>query len=97
MNREAASLDVPVYSVFRGKIGAVDQFLSKAGRLVLLQSLEDLRTKILPIRRKRPATPQNRHSGALNRIVGRLWRARSRNTRFRTAWKWPHCEVQWEK
>jgi len=72
MNREAASLDVPVYSVFRGKIGAVDQFLSKAGRLVLLQSLEDLRTKILPIRRKRPATPQNRHSAALNRIVEQI-------------------------
>ena len=31
MNREAAALGVPVYSIFRGKIGAVDQYLSEAG------------------------------------------------------------------
>ena len=31
MNREAAALGVPVYSIFRGKIGAVDRYLS-AGR-----------------------------------------------------------------
>src|SRR5438270_12264071 len=28
MNREAAALNVPVYSIFRGKIGAVDRLLS---------------------------------------------------------------------
>jgi predicted glycosyltransferase len=72
MNREAASLGVPVYSIFRGKIGAVDQYLSKAGRLVLLQSLEDLHTKILPVRRERPASPQNRQSAALSRIVEQI-------------------------
>jgi len=38
MNREAASLDVPVYSVFRGKIGAVDQFLSRQARPARLAS-----------------------------------------------------------
>src|SRR5205814_654782 len=37
MNREAAALDVPVYSTFRGKIGAVDRYLSEAGRLVLVE------------------------------------------------------------
>src|SRR4029077_12985764 len=72
MNREAASLGVPVYSIFRGKIGAVDQYLSKAGRLVLLQSLEDLHTKILPVRRERPARLQNRQSAALSRIVEQI-------------------------
>jgi uncharacterized protein len=69
MNREAASLGVPVYSIFRGKIGAVDQYLSKAGRLILLESVEDLQTKILPVGRERPASPQNRQSAALSRIV----------------------------
>src|SRR5262249_14089051 len=34
MNREAAALGVPVYSVFRGRIGAVDRYLSRTGRLV---------------------------------------------------------------
>ena len=30
MNREAAALGVPVYSVFRGKLGAVDQIFNLA-------------------------------------------------------------------
>lgn len=72
MNREAAALDVPVYSIFRGKIGAVDQYLSKTGRLVLLESLEDLHTKILPVRRERPARPKNRQSAALSKIVEQI-------------------------
>ena len=72
MNREAAALGVPVYSIFCGKIGAVDQYLSKAGRLVLLQSLEDLHAKILPVRRERPARPQKRQSAALSRIVEQI-------------------------
>jgi uncharacterized protein len=72
MNREAAALDVPVYSIFRGKIGAVDQYLSKTRRLVLLQSIEDLYTKILPVRRERPARPLNRQSAALSRIVEQI-------------------------
>jgi len=72
MNREAASLDVPVYSIFRGKIGAVDQYLSKTGRLVLLQNVEDLQTKILPVRRERPTRPQDKHSAALSRIVEQM-------------------------
>ena len=51
MNREAAALGVPVYSVFRGKIGAVDQYLSRHGRLVLLERAEDVRTRIALVRR----------------------------------------------
>ena len=46
MNREAAALGVPVYSIFRGRIGAVDQHLADTGRLVLLESVNDVRTKI---------------------------------------------------
>lgn len=72
MNREAAALGVPVYSIFRGKTGAVDQYLSKTGRLVLLQSFEDLHNKILLVRRERPARPQNRHAAALSSIVEQI-------------------------
>jgi len=72
MNREAASLGVPVYSIFRGKIGAVDQYLSKTGRLILLESVEDLQTRVLPVRRERPASPQNSQSAALSRIVEQI-------------------------
>jgi len=46
MNREAAALGVPVYSFFRGKIGAVDQYLVKNNRLVLLSSVDDILTKL---------------------------------------------------
>jgi uncharacterized protein len=46
MNREAAAMGVPVYSIFRGKIGAVDHYLVDQGRLVLLETVDDIRTKI---------------------------------------------------
>ena len=51
MNREAAALNVPVYSIFRGKTGAVDEYLAKSGRLVLLQSADDVRAKLKLVRR----------------------------------------------
>jgi len=53
MNREAAATRVPVYSIFRGKIGAVDRYLADEGRLVLLESVEDVRTKIVAVRRQK--------------------------------------------
>ncbi len=51
MNREAAALGVPVYSIFRGKTGAVDRYLADAGRMVLIERPEDLRT-LMPLRRR---------------------------------------------
>ena len=42
MNREAAALGVPVYSIFKGSIGAVDQFLEKTGRLHFIETLLDI-------------------------------------------------------
>jgi predicted glycosyltransferase len=51
MNREAAALGVPVYSIFRGSIGGVDQYLASSGRLVLIESVEDIRTKVVLKRR----------------------------------------------
>ncbi|MBU0728532.1 MAG: DUF354 domain-containing protein [Proteobacteria bacterium] len=53
MNREAAALGVPVFSIFRGKTGAVDQYLQDQGRLTLLESVEDVLAKIKPIRRNK--------------------------------------------
>jgi predicted glycosyltransferase len=62
MNREAAALGVPVYSIFRGKLGAVDKYLADTGRLVLLQSRED-------IHRKLKITPRDRASESA--VLGR--------------------------
>jgi uncharacterized protein len=69
MNREAAALGVPVYSIFRGKIGAVDRYLADAGRLVLLETPEDVRTRIVLDRRRRPTTPESHTACALRKVV----------------------------
>ena len=58
MNREAAALGVPVYSIFRGRIGGVDKYLAASGRLVLIETVEDLRTKLVLKRR----TPTNENA-----------------------------------
>ena len=72
MNREAAALGVPVYSIFRGRIGAVDRYLSATGRLVLLESVEDVRTRIQLVRRTRAAAPHIGGGSALNSIVEQI-------------------------
>ena len=53
MNREAAAMGVPVYSIFRGAIGAVDRYLVDQGRLTLLESVQDVKTKIKAVRRQK--------------------------------------------
>jgi predicted glycosyltransferase len=72
MNREAAALGVPVYSIFRSKIGAVDRYLEAAGRLTLLENEEDARRKIVLERRKRYSKPRDKSMTTLNKIVGEI-------------------------
>jgi hypothetical protein len=69
MNREAAALGVPVYSIFRGRIGAVDQYLSNTGRLVLLHDVEELRTKLVLKSRPKQQTQPQHTEAALAAIV----------------------------
>jgi predicted glycosyltransferase len=72
MNREAAALGVPVYSIFRGKIGAVDQYLADAGRLVLVETVDDVYKKIAVGRRQRPTDPGRRNTSTLDAIVNNV-------------------------
>ena len=72
MNREAAALGVPVYSIFRGKIGAVDRYLSNTGRLTLIESAEDIPKKIVLARRDRPPKPNHGNPVALRQIVDHI-------------------------
>jgi predicted glycosyltransferase len=72
MNREAAALGVTVYSIFRGKIGAVDHYLSKTGRLVLLESVEDVKNKIKVEKRNRPEHPGKADNKTLDSVVGTI-------------------------
>ncbi len=69
MNREAAALGVPVYSIFRGKIGAVDHYLAKQGRLTLIESPSDIPAKIALVRWVRPEKPCGRSQAILESIV----------------------------
>jgi predicted glycosyltransferase len=69
MNREAAALGVPVYSIFRGTIGAVDKYLAKTGRLILLTSLEDVKQKLVLVRRERSEGLKPRNNATLISII----------------------------
>jgi predicted glycosyltransferase len=69
MNREAAALGVPVYSIFRGSIGGVDRYLSETGRLVLIENVEDLNSKINLRRWDRPENPAKSQTNTLSTIV----------------------------
>jgi uncharacterized protein len=69
MNREAAALGVPVYSIFRGKIGAVDRYLAEQGRLTLIESPEDISSKIKLECRTKIGTFESSGRPALQDIV----------------------------
>jgi predicted glycosyltransferase len=56
MNREAAALGVPVYSIFRGKIGVLDKQLQKDGRMILIEKIEDIHKMIVIQRREKTVT-----------------------------------------
>jgi len=71
MNREAAALGVPVYSIFRGRIGAVDRQLQKEGRLTLIERVEDVQ-KILLQPRDKETLPDLRPRKALKEIVNHV-------------------------
>jgi uncharacterized protein len=60
MNREAAALGVPVYTVFAGRLGAVDEHLLREGRLRPLVSAASLE-----LRKRGPATERVRRDPAL--------------------------------
>lgn len=72
MNREAAALGVPVYSIFRGKLGAVDRHLQCEGRLSLVDSVEAVHRTIRLEPRPKAGTPQNRPRPALQDILGHV-------------------------
>ena len=73
MNREAAALGVPVYSIFRGKSGAVDRQLQEEGRLVLIENIDDVKNKILLQRRNKEAFQNGlNNQKALNMIIDHI-------------------------
>jgi predicted glycosyltransferase len=55
MNREAAVLGTPVYSIFAGRLGAVDRRLIEEGRMVLVRKPEDFEQILVE---KKPPAPR---------------------------------------
>jgi predicted glycosyltransferase len=72
MNREAATLGVPVYSIFRGAIGAVDRHLQHDGRLVLVESAADVAGKIKLEKRVRRSVAETTSRKSLDYIVNTI-------------------------
>jgi len=72
MNREAAALGVPVYSIFRGPIGAVDRHLSETGRLVLIESPDDVKKKIKVEPRQKSDFYDKKDCASLEAVVNHI-------------------------
>jgi uncharacterized protein len=72
MNREAAALNVPVYSIFRGRIGAVDRYLVEHGRMTLIENVDQVRKKIALVRRNRPDSPERSNDITLQTVVNNI-------------------------
>jgi predicted glycosyltransferase len=72
MNREAAALCIPVYSLFRGTMGAVDKHLAETGRLVLLESEQDVRKKLKLVPRSKVLASRPRQHATLDAVVNHI-------------------------
>jgi uncharacterized protein len=72
MNREAAALGVPVYSVFRGPLGAVDRYLASKGRLVLLESADEVPSRLVVAKRAKSASRASACTASLDAIVSHI-------------------------
>jgi len=69
MNREAAALGVPVYSIFRGETGAVDRYLASTGRLIMIERPQDVSKKLVLTKRDRSSPAGRGIDGTLTTIV----------------------------
>ena len=67
MLREAAYLGVPAYSIFRSRIGAVDEHLVSLGRLSILESTRDFPR--LELRKNDSITPLRCGPGVIDAVV----------------------------
>jgi predicted glycosyltransferase len=72
MNREAAALGIPVYSLFRGTMGAVDKHLAETGKLVLLESERDIREKLKVAPRSKTLVSRSKQRATLDAVVNHI-------------------------
>jgi len=72
MNREAAVLNVPVYSIFQGKLGAVDRYLNESGRLNIIRSKKDFENIRLQKRSRSKEPPITENKELINYITEKV-------------------------
>ncbi|OEU83220.1 MAG: hypothetical protein BA865_03175 [Desulfobacterales bacterium S5133MH4] len=70
MNREAAVLGRPTYSLFKGKLAAVDRYLIEKGRMKHIDSLEQVHS--IPVCKKNGTVPKLADSNELVQELARL-------------------------
>jgi predicted glycosyltransferase len=78
MNREAALLGVPAVSVYAGRMAAVDQWLEREGRLVVLRSEADVGG--VRIERRHAPHPQPASDALVQLFVERILALRGKET-----------------
>jgi len=91
MNREAALLGTPAYSIFTGQAGALDEELIRTGRLTAVRSPDAVET--IPFVKKPQAAPR-RYGGELREhVVDQIWDLGTHRTRAgatgRKRWAFP--------
>jgi predicted glycosyltransferase len=72
MNREAAALGIPVYSIFRGTTGVVDSVLEQEGRLIMIRSADEIWGKIQFVRRNKNLPLNSQPRIALKDIIDNI-------------------------
>lgn len=72
MIREAAALNVPAYSTFGGKVGAVDNYLESTGKLVILRHETDIKNKLKLEKKKLSSNKSNKGSSVLDEITNKI-------------------------
>lgn len=72
MNREAAALGVPVYSIFLGEIGAIDRYLSNNGKLILIEDESLIKKKITLSKRHKPENYKRLKNHSLTAVVEKI-------------------------
>lgn len=69
MIREAAAIGVPAYSFFCGKMGAVDQYLVRKGKLNIIKSEKDVQKKLKCIKKNKLKINEIKANPTIDSIV----------------------------
>ncbi|HEY2867444.1 MAG TPA: DUF354 domain-containing protein, partial [Pyrinomonadaceae bacterium] len=68
MNREAALLGVPVYSIFSGKLGSIDAQMERDGRIKFIRDASDA-NRIKLVRQDKPENDRENITDRVERFV----------------------------